>query len=427
MLDCADCGTGEDGSTCQFIPVNETWRRWDHGPSVALGRVTFVGNAAEGPGASGGAVALTNGGARFSLVTFAGNRASAVGGALLLSRSHYAVATAELTLEGCDFSRNAIAADVYSTDSTGSGSDLFSESSAKLTMRNSTFRAAAASRATVFEVSAGGEVHWSPDSVVHCHAGHQLDVLAEVVPYPTTPLPDWDNALCKSDVGPCPTALESCWPPMLQQTVAYKCSACPPATYSLGAGALVGGAVHRISCWGDCPYGGDCSAGSDELKARSGFFGFIKSLHGHNDDDDVDDGKGDDGKMGNVVSGSGGGGGGDDVHGSIAAEQEVGFVACPRGYCCDDGEELCSWDATCAGHRTGLLCGQCSDDYSASLFGSGCVANNLCDAWRSVATLELAKALAYAALFYFVPSAGFASPFALVVFHMQVRCGSNHT
>jgi len=60
MLDCADCGTGEDGSTCQFIPVNETWRRWDHGVSVALGRVTFVGNAAEGPGASGGAVAFAS-------------------------------------------------------------------------------------------------------------------------------------------------------------------------------------------------------------------------------------------------------------------------------------------------------------------------------------------------------------------------------
>ena len=79
MLDCADCGTGEDGSTCQFIPVNETWRRWDHGVSVALGRVTFVGNAAEGPGASGGAVALTNGGARFSLDLVRGSSPGGVG------------------------------------------------------------------------------------------------------------------------------------------------------------------------------------------------------------------------------------------------------------------------------------------------------------------------------------------------------------
>ena len=42
---------------------------------------------------------------------------------------------------------------------------------------------------------------------------------------------------------------------------------------------------------------------------------------------------------------------------------------------------------------------------------------------RSLLPLELVRAIGYTALFYYMPSSGFASAFSLVAFYVQVRGG----
>ena len=63
---------------------------------------------------------------------------------------------------------------------------------------------------------------------------------------------------------------------------------------------------------------------------------------------------------------------------------------------------------------------QCEADYSVSLWTTDCVPTDGCVWWRSVLLLELGRAVAYTALFYFKPSSGFASAFSLVAFYDQI-------
>jgi hypothetical protein len=169
---------------------------------------------------------------------------------------------------------------------------------------------------------------------------------------------------------------------MLRQSVAYNCTPCATNEFSLEAGSLEGGEVKAIECITDCPYGGDCSQGGANLAARSGFFGARNDNPGD--------------------------------------PPTVKFVACPSGFCCEDSGG-CAWDDTCAASkRTGDLCGRCRDGHSVALLSTSCVPTHRCRKWLSLLPLELVKTVGYTLLFYYQPSSGFASPFALVAFYDQI-------
>ena len=57
-----------------------------------------------------------------------------------------------------------------------------------------------------------------------------------------------------------------------------------------------------------------------------------------------------------------------------ANDSYLGLISCPAVYCTSDTVNipLGNLDTQCASHRTGVLCGQCSDNYSLKLSSSRC-------------------------------------------------------
>ncbi len=65
-------------------------------------------------------------------------------------------------------------------------------------------------------------------------------------------------------------------------------------------------------------------------------------------------------------------------------EGELVFQQCPVGYCCSDSEEAsCMKYNSCAGNRTGPLCGTCQQGFSVSILTGKCTMNTNCgrDQW----------------------------------------------
>ena len=57
------------------------------------------------------------------------------------------------------------------------------------------------------------------------------------------------------------------------------------------------------------------------------------------------------------------------------------LISCPPGYCCQTTEECTSLES-CNARRRGVLCGQCSEGYSQSVFSGKCIQTSQCNAWR---------------------------------------------
>ena len=109
-----------------------------------------------------------------------------------------------------------------------------------------------------------------------------------------------------------------------------QCEQCPTKTYTLERGDFIFNKSNDIQCQ-KCPRGGDCDSGL--VKGKPNFWGF-------------------------------------------KATTKVNFVQCPPGYCCND--EDCITYNGCHGNRSGILCGQCSEGNSESLFSTQCIANKEC-------------------------------------------------
>ena len=110
---------------------------------------------------------------------------------------------------------------------------------------------------------------------------------------------------------------------------------CPVGTYSIRGDKQSGYSVKEpVNCH-SCPIGGTCSS---SLAAQPNFWGFP-----------VD-------------------------------KDNVSFKLCPEGYCClPSVHNKCSFDnnsylySGCQGNRTGILCGQCKQNFSEGLFTTECV------------------------------------------------------
>ncbi len=65
-------------------------------------------------------------------------------------------------------------------------------------------------------------------------------------------------------------------------------------------------------------------------------------------------------------------------------EGVLSFQACPAGYCCSGNDRApCSRFDSCAGNRTGVLCGACHDNFSISILDGKCTPDSQCqgDKW----------------------------------------------
>ena len=110
---------------------------------------------------------------------------------------------------------------------------------------------------------------------------------------------------------------------------------CPVGTYSIRRGKQSGySAKELVNCY-RCPVGGNCSS---SLAAQPNFWGYPVN------------------------------------------KDSVSYQLCPEGYCClPSVDNKCSYDNTsylhsgCQDNRTGILCGQCKQNFTEGLFTTKCV------------------------------------------------------
>ena len=115
---------------------------------------------------------------------------------------------------------------------------------------------------------------------------------------------------------------------------AFSCKPCQDLFYSTTRGFRQANETEtRGKCY-VCPYGASCNG---TIRARANFWGKVEG-------------------------------------------DKVKMIPCPKGYCCD--REPCESYDSCRAHRTGTLCGQCSDGYTESMSSTKCFPNEECNkAW----------------------------------------------
>ena len=127
---------------------------------------------------------------------------------------------------------------------------------------------------------------------------------------------------------------------------------CPVGTYSIRRGKQSGYSVKElVNCY-RCPVGGNCSS---SLAAQPNFWGYPVN------------------------------------------KDSVSYQLCPEGYCClPSVDNKCSYDNTsylhsgCQDNRTGILCGQCKQNFTEGLFTTECVrAKDCTHSWYLVVFLAL--------------------------------------
>ncbi len=83
-------------------------------------------------------------------------------------------------------------------------------------------------------------------------------------------------------------------------------------------------------------------------------------------------------------------------------EGELAFQACPAGYCCSGNDKApCDRFNTCAGNRTGALCGACQEGFSISLLLGKCTPNIECQGNRWFWFLAVFMTMIYALWYTF--------------------------
>jgi hypothetical protein len=120
----------------------------------------------------------------------------------------------------------------------------------------------------------------------------------------------------------------------LASSLQFGCTPCPAGTYALTGGYSNGapGNVINPSC-NPCPFGGTCVNGS--VIAQPGYWG------------------------------------------AANASDVVSFTLCPSGYCCSSPANCVSM-SSCAGSRTGTLCGDCLPGYVEAMGSTLCVHVSAC-------------------------------------------------
>ena len=128
---------------------------------------------------------------------------------------------------------------------------------------------------------------------------------------------------------------------------------CPEGTYSIHRGTRRRLSDKHVNCY-PCPVGGNCSL---PLAAQPNFWGYPEN------------------------------------------EDIVSFQLCPEGYCCLHNK--CFYDnnsylhSGCQGNRTGILCGQCKQNFTEGLFTTECVrAKDCTHSWYLVVFFALTSLFA---------------------------------
>ena len=134
-------------------------------------------------------------------------------------------------------------------------------------------------------------------------------------------------------------------------SLGLSCEQCESKYYSLERGSIRGlKKMKNITC-NSCPRGADCLS---TIKSKPNFWGYVKSYN----------------------------------------PPKLAFTFCPVGYCTSPSAEAKGYNA-CHGHRKGVMCGSCSDDYTEKLFSTKChLAADCNDYWFWVAFIAFVSVMA---------------------------------
>ena len=124
-----------------------------------------------------------------------------------------------------------------------------------------------------------------------------------------------------------------------------SCEECPDRFYGLQRGLVTGMNICKGTECLECPYGATCEHGN--AKAKENFWGMNVS----------------------------------------ASFPKMQFFPCPLGYCGSPSDSSDYVYSACRGNRSGVLCGNCSDGYSETLYSPLCREKEKCnDHWFWLAT-----------------------------------------
>jgi predicted outer membrane repeat protein len=142
-----------------------------------------------------------------------------------------------------------------------------------------------------------------------------------------------------------------------------SCKQCESKYYSLQRGNIKGlKETNNFKC-NSCPRGADCLP---TIKSKPNFWGYFESYY----------------------------------------PPTLAFTFCPVGYCKSPDRNTKEYNG-CHGHRTGMMCGSCSDEYTEELFSTKChLAEDCNDHWFWVAFVALVFLLA-SFLVFKIPLPGF--------------------
>jgi CRP/FNR family cyclic AMP-dependent transcriptional regulator len=115
-----------------------------------------------------------------------------------------------------------------------------------------------------------------------------------------------------------------------------SCIPCPRDKYSLAVSSNISDSVSSLCK--PCPFGASCNGGFD-VNAKNSYWGWKVSEY----------------------------------------ELSSRFMLLPPGYACEGN---CTSITPCGGHRAGLLCGACTEDYSVAFFSIQCVPSIQCASWK---------------------------------------------
>lgn len=299
--------------------TSRTYREWEHNITFLLINTTIHNNTAATAG-NGGGLATENG-ASLVLIgcSVTNNTASLYGGGVYLDSTPN-----QARFDGGSvLSANSVPA--------GAGEQLASFSGGGLDVCGLTVTMGPGVSQVL--VQGGGNVTVAGSTRFQCPAGYLFhDVYRGLYGPFATPMSEagWTN-------------------PMLTSTLLFICTPCAQGLYTLGAGFSSGEAGHESNpaCL-TCPYGGVCTPGSGSgIVAQQGFWGYV--MYASDSDDPV----------------------GSESDDSIFNASVV-FLKCPTGYCCDGGDTPCHAIDSCAGNRTGRLCGSCPPGWGEVLGSSRC-------------------------------------------------------
>ena len=169
----------------------------------------------------------------------------------------------------------------------------------------------------VFDISSGGYVYMDDNSTIQCPIGSKL-VLDNATHFVQD---DYNSKFCRINI----TVLK------------YLCLCCILDSYSMIRGSTRGLSLNNtVECL-PCPFGASCV--KRNIVAKRNYWGHRNSL---------------------------------------SVPPSLTFIACPEHYCLQPGPGTNDYNS-CSGNRRGILCGECTPGYSATVFSPECRKDEECE------------------------------------------------